>query len=84
MTFPTNSGGKQTLTFNGVEFVGYGRACQRSRNSYNDFEGRDVKGKLVVWLPGTPTILDRTAAAAGGRRQPRATTACRRSARRPS
>ena len=24
VTFPANSGGKQTLTFNGVEFVGYG------------------------------------------------------------
>ena len=43
VTFPVNGGGKQTLTFSGVEFVGYGQA--------NDLQGRDLKGKLVVSIP---------------------------------
>ena len=43
VTFPAASGGKQSLTFDAVEFVGYGQAA--------DFQGRDVKNKLVVWLP---------------------------------
>ena len=40
VTFGANSGGKQTLTFNGVEFVGYGLGARTARR-------RDVKGKLV-------------------------------------
>ena len=36
VTFPFNSGGKQTLTFNGAEFIGYGLP--------GDFQGRDAKG----------------------------------------
>jgi len=43
VTFPVNGGGSQTLTFSGVEFVGYGQA--------NDFQGRDLKDKLVVTIP---------------------------------
>jgi hypothetical protein len=43
VTFPANAGGKQTLTFDGVEFVGYGQP--------GDYKGRDVKGKLVVSVP---------------------------------
>ena len=43
VTFPSTSGGRQTLTFDGVEFVGYGQAA--------DFQGRDVKNKLIVWAP---------------------------------
>lgn len=43
VTFPFGSGGKQTLTFSGAEFVGYGQPA--------DFEGRDVRGKLVIWMP---------------------------------
>jgi hypothetical protein len=42
-TFAFNSGGKQTLTFSGAEFVGYGQPA--------DFQGRDIKGKLVIWMP---------------------------------
>jgi len=45
VTFPTNGGGKQTLTFNGVEFLGYGQP--------SDLQGRDLKGKLVVTVPNT-------------------------------
>jgi hypothetical protein len=43
VTFPVNGGGNQTLTFDSVEFVGYGQA--------NDFQGRDLKDKLVVAVP---------------------------------
>ena len=43
VTFPANGGGKQTLTFTGAEFVGYGQPA--------DYTGRDVRGKLVVWMP---------------------------------
>jgi hypothetical protein len=43
VTFPANGGGKQTLTFDSVEFVGYGQQ--------SDFQGRDLKGKLVVTIP---------------------------------
>ena len=64
VTFPTNSGGKQTLTFRGVEFAGYGMV--NLANNYDDFKGREVKGKLVMWLPGTPSVLS-AAAGRGGR-----------------
>ena len=43
VTFSPNSGGKQTLRFDGVEFVGYGLT--------SDYEGRDLKGKLIVTVP---------------------------------
>ena len=43
VTLPANAGGKQTLTFTGAEFVGYGLP--------SDYSGRDVRGKLVVWMP---------------------------------
>jgi hypothetical protein len=43
VTFGVNSGGKQSLTFDGVEFLGYGLA--------EDLKGRDLKGKLVVVVP---------------------------------
>src|SRR5262245_55340692 len=60
VTFPVNAGGKQTLSFNSVEFAGYGiMALPTATNavSYNDYAGKDVKGRLVVWFPGTPTLL---------------------------
>ena len=56
VTFQPNSGGKQTLTFNRVEFVGYGNAA--------DYQGRDVKNQLAVWLPNRDPAV---AATAGGR-----------------
>lgn len=43
VTFPLGPGGKQTLTFTSAEFIGYGQAA--------DLQNRDVKGKLVVWMP---------------------------------
>ncbi len=47
VTFAVSSGGKQTLEFDGVEFVGYGQT--------SDYQGRDVKNKLVVWMPNLST-----------------------------
>src|SRR5262245_17089141 len=53
VTFATTAGGKQTLSFNGVEFVGYGLV--NLGKQYDDFRNRDVKGKLALWMPGTPS-----------------------------
>ena len=53
VTFPVGPGGKQTLTFTGAEFIGYGQA--------SDLKDRDLKDKLVIWMPNL------TPAAAGGR-----------------
>ena len=55
VTFQTAAGGKQTLTFNGVEFVGYGIQSQQFKT--DDFAGRNVKGKLVLSLAGTPATI---------------------------
>jgi hypothetical protein len=61
VTFAIGSGGKQALSFNGVEFVGYGLVALASpannNMNYDDFKGRDVKGKAVMMMPGTPAIL---------------------------
>jgi hypothetical protein len=69
VTFPVASGGVQALTFNGVEFVGYGIVSQQY--SHNDFAGRDVRGKLITYLGGTPAAIAQkiaeAAQAAGGR-----------------
>ncbi|HEX4346589.1 MAG TPA: M28 family peptidase [Vicinamibacterales bacterium] len=43
VTFPFASGGKQTVTFTGAEFVGYGQPA--------DYTDRNVRDKLVVWVP---------------------------------
>jgi hypothetical protein len=75
VTFGTGSGGKQTLTFNGVEFVGYGLAA--------DYQGRDLKGKLIVAVPnlapapqrGAPAETVPAAVGAGGGRGTRGGTA---------
>src|SRR5215471_23328 len=52
VTFGANAGGKQTLTFESMEFLGYGLPA--------DYRGRDIKNKLVVTVPNL-------AAPAGGR-----------------
>ncbi len=61
VTFSIGSGGRQTLNFNGVEFVGYGLialpSAANNNLNYNDFAGRDVKGKAVMVMPGTPAVL---------------------------
>src|SRR5688572_16341216 len=43
VTFAAEPGGKRTLDFTGAEFIGYGQAA--------DLQGRDVKDKLVIWMP---------------------------------
>ena len=58
VTFPPNSGGKQTVTFSGIEFVGYG--------GQSDYQGRDVKNKLVVWLPNRSSPAGGRGAGRGG------------------
>jgi len=45
--FPANVGGRRTLSLSDVEFVGYGLNLGRA---YNDYAGRSVRGKAVVWL----------------------------------
>ena len=57
VTFAANGGGPQTLRFDRVDFVGYGLIAERAGERYSDFDGRDVKGRLVVWLPGTPASI---------------------------
>ena len=61
VTFAANSGGKQTVNYTGVEFVGYGTAA--------DLQGRDLKDKLVVVVPNlAPAGAGAGAAGAGGGR----------------
>ena len=79
VTFAANSGGKQTLTFNAVEFVGYGTAadCRRPRR-----QGQARR----VWMPSLAPQAAGAAAAGGGgrggdaaaRRQASAARAARR------
>jgi len=55
VNFALNAGGAQTLTFDGVEFVGYGIAM--AEPAHDDYKGRDAKGKLVVWMGNGPANL---------------------------
>ena len=45
--FPSNVGGKRTVTFDKVQFVGYGLNLGPE---HDDYRGIDVKGKAVLWL----------------------------------
>ncbi|MBI1873581.1 MAG: M28 family peptidase [Acidobacteria bacterium] len=60
VSFGFNSGGKQTLTFSGAEFVGYGLPA--------DFQARDVKDKLVIWMPNLAPAPPAGGAGRGGGR----------------
>ena len=68
VTFAIGSGGKQALTFDGAEFLGYGLPA--------DYQGRDLKGKLIVTVPNLAPAPQRgaqpdpgaIAVAAGGAR----------------
>jgi len=46
--FLRNTGGRQTLTLDRVEFAGYGLDAQRA--GHESYRGRDVRGAAVVWL----------------------------------
>jgi hypothetical protein len=48
ITFPRNVGGKRSFTVDQVEFVGYGLDAPLA--NHNDYAGKDVKGKVVVFL----------------------------------
>src|SRR5215831_13166021 len=50
ITFPANVGGKRSLTADQVEFLGYGLDAPLA--NHNDYAGKDVKGKAVVFLGG--------------------------------
>jgi len=58
VTFPPLGGGKQTLTFDGVELVGYGLK--------DDLDGRDLKDKLLVVLPNLSPAGGRGGRVIGG------------------
>jgi hypothetical protein len=45
--FASNVGGKRTVTFDKVQFVGYG---VNLGPEHDDYRGIDVKGKAVLWL----------------------------------
>ncbi len=58
-SLPANMGGKRTFTSDQVEFLGYGLEVPAA--GYSDFTGKDVRGKVLVFL-GTsgPKNLDNT------------------------
>lgn len=48
ITFPKNVGGKRSFSVDQVEFLGYGLDAPLA--NHNDYAGKDVKGKAVVYL----------------------------------
>lgn len=61
VAFPARAGGKQTLRFTGIEFVGYGQPEPAADRPQGDFTGRAVHDRLVLYLPGgrrAPTTGD--------------------------
>src|SRR5215468_9696183 len=48
VAFPKNVGGKRSFTVDQVEFLGYGLDAPLA--NHNDYAGKDVKGKAVVYL----------------------------------
>ena len=58
VTFPTNQGGKQTITGT-AEFVGYGLSIPEQ--GLDDYKGKDANGKVVIYLGGRgPSVLTAT------------------------
>jgi hypothetical protein len=51
VNFPANVGGKRAFTADQVEFLGYGLNAPPA--NHNDYAGRNVKGKVVVYLGTT-------------------------------
>ena len=59
ITLPSNSGGKRAVTSDQIEFMGYGLEAPAAK--YSDFTGKDVRGKVVVFLGSAgPKALDQT------------------------
>ncbi|MBP6824638.1 MAG: hypothetical protein KA368_24040, partial [Acidobacteria bacterium] len=50
IVFPKNVGGKRSFTVDQVEFMGYGLDAPLA--NHNDYAGKEVKGKAVVYLGG--------------------------------
>jgi hypothetical protein len=48
VSFPANVGGKRNVTADQVEFLGYGLDAPQAK--HNDYEGKNVKGKAVIYL----------------------------------
>src|ERR1051325_1465331 len=46
ISFPANVGSKRSFTGDEIEFLGYGL----NMPGHNDYEGKNVKGKIVVYL----------------------------------
>ena len=57
VTFAANAGGKQTITAD-AEFVGYGLSLPEM--NIDDFKGKDVTGKIVVYVGRGPAVLAAT------------------------
>jgi hypothetical protein len=55
LTFPKNVGGKRSFTVEQVEFLGYGLDAPLAK--HNDYAGKDVKGKAVIYLGNGPAGL---------------------------
>jgi hypothetical protein len=55
LTFPKNVGGQRSFTVDQVEFLGYGLDAPLA--NHNDYAGKDVKGKAVVYLGNGPKGL---------------------------
>ena len=55
ITFPRNMGGKQTITGDQIQFVGYG--LQIPSANIDDYANVDPKGKIVVYLGTGPKTL---------------------------
>jgi hypothetical protein len=56
--FASPAGGRQTLTFDGAEFVGYGLFLA----GHDDYAGRQVRGKPVIFINAMPSGLSQAAA----------------------
>ncbi len=57
ISFPVNVGGKRTITSDQIEFLGYGLDAPQAKHM--DFAGRDVKGKVIIFLGSSgPEELD--------------------------
>ena len=73
--FQRNTGGRQTVTLDRVEFAGYGLDVPRA--GHEDYRGRDVSGAAVVWLgaegragPPRPAVRSRRESPAAQRPRP--------------
>jgi hypothetical protein len=56
ISLPRNVGGKRQFTADQIEFLGYGLNAPGA--GHDDFAGKDVKGKVVVFLGGLPKALN--------------------------